>query len=68
MVDETMKMMKLEFDEIEPNQVLEFKPMSYHIMLINLNQDLSLGDQFEISLTFEKSGEKNIIVEVKETE
>jgi copper(I)-binding protein len=37
-------------------------------MLINLNQDLSLGDQFEISLTFEKSGEKNIIVEVKETE
>jgi hypothetical protein len=68
MVDETMKMMKLEFVEIEPNQVLEFKPMSYHIMLINLNQDLSLGDQFEISLTFEKSGEKNIIVEVKETE
>jgi len=68
MVDGTMKMMEQEFVEIEPNQVLEFKPMSYHVMLINLKQDLKLGDQFEISLTFEKSGEKNIIVEVKETE
>jgi copper(I)-binding protein len=68
MVNGTMKMMKQEFVEIEPNQLLEFKPMSYHIMLINLKQDLKVGDQFEISLTFEKSGQKNIIVEVKETE
>lgn len=68
MVDGTMKMMEQEFVEIEPNQVLEFKPKSYHIMLINLKQDLNVGDQFEISLTFEKSGVKNIIVEVKETE
>jgi copper(I)-binding protein len=68
MVNGTMKMMEQEFVEIEPNQMLEFKPMSYHIMLINLKQDLKVGDQFEISLTFEKSGEKKIIVEVKETE
>jgi copper(I)-binding protein len=68
MVNGTMKMMKQEFVEIEPNQLLEFKPMSYHIMLINLKQDLKVGDQFEISLTFEKSGDKKIIVEVKETE
>lgn len=68
MVDGTMKMMEQEYVEIEPNQVFEFKPMSYHIMLINLKQDLKVGDQFEISLTFEKSGEKTIIVEVKETE
>ncbi|PKO07444.1 MAG: hypothetical protein CVU41_01735 [Chloroflexi bacterium HGW-Chloroflexi-3] len=68
MVDGTMKMMEQEFVEIKPNQVLEFKPMSYHIMLIDLKQDIKPGDQFEISLTFEKSGQKNIIVEVKETE
>ncbi|MBE0686264.1 MAG: copper chaperone PCu(A)C [Anaerolineaceae bacterium] len=67
-VDGTMKMMEQEFVEIEPDQVLEFKPMSYHVMLVNLKKDLKLGDQFEISLTFEKFGEKNIIVEVKETE
>ena len=68
MVNGTMKMMEQEYVEIEPNQVLEFKPMSYHIMLIDLKQDLKPGDQFEISLTFEKSGQQNIIVEVKETE
>ncbi len=68
MVDGTMKMVKQEFVEIEPNKVLEFKPMSYHVMLINLKQDLNVGDQIEISLIFEKFGEKNIIVEVKETE
>lgn len=68
MVDGTMKMMKQEFVELEPNQVIEFKPKSYHIMLINLKQDLKVEDQFEITLKFEKSGEKNIIVEVKETE
>lgn len=68
MVDGTMKMMEQEFVEIKPDQVIEFKPMSYHVMLINLEQDLKLGDRFEISLTFEKSGQKNIIVEVKETE
>lgn len=68
MVDGTMKMVKQEFVEIEPNNVLEFKPMSYHVMLINLKQDLNVGDQFEISLIFEKFGEKKIIVEVKETE
>lgn len=68
MVDGTMKMTEQEYVEIEPNQVFEFKPMNYHIMLINLKQDLKVGDQFEISLTFEKSGEKTIIVEVKETE
>lgn len=68
MVDGTMKMMEQEYVEIKPNQELKFQPMSYHVMLINLKQDLKSGDQFEISLTFEKSGEKNIIVEVKETE
>lgn len=61
-------MMEQEFVEIEPNQVLEFKSMNYHGMLINLKQDLDVGYQFDISLTFEKSGEKNIIVKVKETE
>ena len=68
MQDGTMKMMKQDFVEIKANQKLEFKPMSYHVMLINLNQDLNPGDQFEISLFFEKSGEKTISVEVKENE
>ena len=61
-------MMKQDFVEIKPDQVLEFKPKSYHIMLINLKQDLKVGDKFDISLTFEKAGQKVMSVEVKESE
>ncbi len=68
MVNGTMKMMKQDFVEIKPDQVLEFKPKSYHIMLINLKQDLKVGDKFDISLTFEKAGQKVMSVEVKESE
>lgn len=68
MIDGTMKMMKQDFVEIKPDQVLEFKPKSYHVMLINLTQDINVGDQFDISLTFEKAGQKIVNVEVQENE
>ena len=67
-VDGVMKMMEQEFVEIEAGKQLEFKPMSYHIMLINLNQDLNVGDQFNLTLSFENTGEKELLVEVKEFE
>jgi copper(I)-binding protein len=67
-VDGTMKMEKQEFIEIESNKTVEFKPGSYHVMLINLNKNLNVGDQFEVSLSFDNSEVKNISVEVKETE
>lgn len=67
-VDGTMKMEKQEFIEIESNKTVEFKPGSYHVMLINLNKNLNVGDEFEVSLSFDNSEVKNIIVEVKETE
>lgn len=67
-VDGTMKMMKQEFVEIKPNSKLEFKPMSFHIMLINLKNDLKVGDEFTLILNFEKSGTKEIIVKVKENQ
>jgi copper(I)-binding protein len=68
MEDGKMKMIEQESVLIESNQIIEFKPKSYHVMLINLKQDLEIGDQFELSLFFEKSGEKKILVEVKEFE
>lgn len=67
-VDGVMKMMEQEYVEIEAGKSLEFKPMSYHIMLINLKQDLNVGDQFNLTLSFENAGEKELLVEVKESE
>ncbi len=37
------------------NTTLE--PGGYHIMLININKNLSLGDRIKVTLIFEKSGE-----------
>jgi len=67
-VDGVMKMAKQEFVEIKSGSTLEFKPMSYHIMLINLNRDLNVGDQFNLTLNFEKSGSLDIQVEIREAE
>ena len=35
---------------------LEFKPGSYHIMLINLNNDLEVGRTIALQLQFDKAG------------
>jgi hypothetical protein len=67
-VDGVMKMAKQEFVEIKSGSTLEFKPMSYHIMLINLNRDLNVGDQFNLTLNFEKSGSLDIQIEIREAE
>jgi len=48
--------------DIPAHARIEFKPGSYHLMLIGLLQDLKAGDSLQISLQFEKSG--TIIVEV----
>ena len=68
MTDGTMQMAKQDYVDIIPKEINEFKPMSYHVMLINLNQDLNLGDQFEIVLSFEDFGQKQVEVEVKENQ
>ena len=65
-VDGVMKMIQQDFVEIKAGKKVEFKPMDYHIMLINLNQDLLDGDTFELKLTFEKAGIKTFLVEVQE--
>jgi len=43
-----------------------FKPGGLHIMLIDLKQDLKVGDTFTLILRFGKAGEIAVQVEVKE--
>lgn len=56
-------MRKIDFIEIKNH--FELKPLSYHIMLINLKNDLNENDTIEIKLKFKKNGEKSIKVPVK---
>lgn len=53
--------------EIPAGGTVELKPGSYHIMLIDLNQELKPGDKIEITLTFEKAGDVKVTAEVRES-
>jgi periplasmic copper chaperone A len=42
--------------EINPGDLIEFKPNGLHVMLVDLSQPLKEGDHFPITLTFEQAG------------
>jgi copper(I)-binding protein len=52
--------------EIPAGGSLELKPGSYHIMLIDLKQELKVGESIEITLTFEGAGPITVKAEVRE--
>lgn len=60
-----MKMTHLEEIDIPAKTAVEFKPGSYHVMLINLVEDLSPGDTFELILVFKNAGEVSVSVPVE---
>ena len=45
---------------------VEFKPGSYHIMLMGLKQELKAGDQVELQITFKNSGTVRLVAGVRE--
>ena len=45
---------------------VEFKAGGLHVMLINLNRDLKVGDTFTVTLNFQNAGEITVDVTVKE--
>lgn len=60
----TMKMEHVAVVVVEAGQRLEMKPGGLHIMLMNLKQPLKKGDQFPLSLHFERGGTKEVTVTV----
>ncbi len=60
---EKLGMRRIDFIEIKDK--FELKPLSYHIMLINLKKDLNENDTIEIKLKFKKNGEKLIKIPIK---
>lgn len=64
--DDRMGMRKVESLEIKSGETLQFKPRSYHVMLIKLKDDLRLGEEGTITLQFKNAGEISVKAEVKE--
>ncbi len=61
-----MKMRQVDAIELAAGQTGELKPGGYHLMLMGLKAPLKAGDQFPLTLKFEKAGEVVVTVKVEE--
>jgi copper(I)-binding protein len=61
----TDKMLPVEQIAIPAGREAVLQPGGYHVMLMDLNEELAVGDTVPITLTFEKAGSVDLEVEVK---
>ena len=64
--DGTMEMIKQEFVALPADGEVEFKPGSFHVMLIGLKQDLKAGDEITLTLHFKNHEDITLTVPVLE--
>ena len=60
-----MKMRPLAGIDVPANQPVTLKPGGVHVMLEGLNEPLQAGKSFPLTLTFEKTGQKQVDVAVE---
>jgi len=60
-----MKMQKQDRVNAPGKDQIAFQPGGLHVMLINLTQELNVGDRFNLTLTFEGAGQVPVDVEVR---
>ena len=65
MADGMMKMQPVETLTLPPGGIVEFKPGSYHVMLIGLKRQLKEGDSFQLILIFADGSERHVQVPVQ---
>lgn len=63
---DVMQMRPVESLSLTAGENVTFEPGGYHVMLIEIDRDLELGDTFEIRLHFEQAGDVPVQVEVAE--
>ena len=51
---------------IPAGETVKLEPGGHHVMLVGLRQPLTSGQQVELSLRFEKSGERKLPVRIGE--
>ena len=60
-----MRMRQVDHVPVPAHGMAEFKPGSYHIMLMGLHHPLEAGSSFPITVTFEKAGSVTIDFKVE---
>ena len=67
MEGDVMKMREIAGDlEIPANGSVELMPGGYHILFMGLNKEITTSDLIDVTLTFEKAGEVEIVFIVKD--
>jgi len=64
--DGTMEMLPQESVALPAGSTLEFKPGSYHVMLIGLKQDLNTGDKIILTLHFKNHEDITLTVPIQD--
>ncbi|MFO7623512.1 MAG: copper chaperone PCu(A)C [Anaerolineales bacterium] len=62
----TMSMHEQHSISVPAKDQIAFQPGGLHVMLIDLTQDLNVGDRFNLTLTFEGAGQVPVDVEVRQ--
>jgi copper(I)-binding protein len=65
LVDDVMRMEKLDGLELPPGSRVELKPGGVHLMLMGLTRSLEEGGELELTLSFERSGDLILTVPVR---
>lgn len=66
MKDGVMQMRPVEGGiEVPAEGGVELKPGGFHVMLIGLKQELKPGEKFNVKLTFERAGVKEVTAEIR---
>ena len=66
MQDDLMKMVRLDGADIPAGEMVTFKPHGLHVMLLGLTRPLVAGEQYQLTLEFERAGEQEITVTVED--
>jgi len=66
MAMEALKMVLQERVDIFSGETVVFTPGGLHVMLIDLNEQLAVGDEFSMTLNFESGSSMLLTVEVKQ--
>ena len=62
----TMSMERQDLVGIPAGETVNLEPGGLHVMLMNLVNDLNVGDRFELILEFQRAGDVVVEVEVKQ--
>ncbi len=63
---DVMEMHRLESVPLEASAEVEFAPGGLHIMLVDVREDLRLGDEIEITLHFDSFEDISVLVPVQD--